>query len=166
MRFWLVILSVCIFHSANAELKPMGMDDLDIHMQGLTFDKSKTVEHRFSFTSGFNLGPSVNSTKNCKRFGWKRQPGSFFECWNNQSKEFVSKVGLAVKNKKYQNENITVSFTLEPQGTLSNIKVYGVDKNRAVEKQLANLLKDMSFGQASTQKSYAMGLTIYSNIKD
>ncbi len=170
MRFCLLIFCICFFNSSQAQLQPIGdenYDDFDVSIKafnaGFTGTSHKKLTYQFEFSQPFYLGENITSQKNCQAEGWQREAGSFMECWNNQSDDFINKLILMSAAQDIKSTDIVVNFTLTASGQLSDIELIGIGKSHMHKHDLTEFLMRMRFGIDHKKNAYPMSISIHSS---
>ena len=166
MKLLINLLLFFAWVQAWAELKPLGMDELDAKVSEMNLVESERVIHQFNFESPMTLSGDAQSAgvsaSFCTNSKFMRREGSFMNCWKAQSKKLRSKLAYFQSFRKNKSRPLQFRFYLSHLGTLDKIKTAGFDENPAVEKQMRDLLKEMRFGKTKRKVSVPVVVNVTS----
>ncbi len=100
------------------------------------------------------------TNRDCKISGWKREKGTFGECWNNQAKNFYSNTDSFQKDGELLVSKLRITFSLYASGEISDIHVFGLESNEDLVSLFVAPLKNMRFGMVPDSKPIEMELAM------
>jgi len=154
--FTLLLLSTI----SNADLKPLGLGDLDAFVSKIPDLETQSIQHSYNVQANFSIGSTEVDYKTCSRHS-KRKANTFYGCWLNQSQEFLNKLSFILSKKAIKRLNTTVTFKLSNSGSPVNIKIKGFNHD-LTKSQLTNILKEMEFASSNLSADQYVTINIQS----
>jgi hypothetical protein len=132
------------------------------YMHDLSQHQGERFRHSYKLTANFDLGSQYDRLTDCRN-NRPRQQQSFYPCWNHQSLYFFQVLGHTLQNQKQDVVPTEFRFTLNRNGRLTDIQVFGI-QDPSTKTQLTNMLKDMEFGYSYRANNEPLVLSVDTRI--